>query len=119
MAFALAKEQTKFIERMIRSGRIEGKGTTFTAIILCGYIAGALAKLVLAGSGYAFPAPLMLSRSQTVTVPVVTYLDMAAIGAAVLVLAVGLVLLGRPWIARRARARIAGDRRIATQAESS
>lgn len=33
--------------RMLSSGRAEGKGMVFTAIILCGYVAGALAKLAL------------------------------------------------------------------------
>ena len=36
--------------RMLRTGRAEGKGLAFTLIILCGYLAGATAKLVLATS---------------------------------------------------------------------
>lgn len=51
--------------RMIRSGRVEGKGTAFTAIILCGYIAGALAKLALAGSGHALPPVFWLYALNT------------------------------------------------------
>ncbi len=34
--------------RMLRTGRAEGKGLTFTLVILCGYLAGAAAKMVLA-----------------------------------------------------------------------
>ena len=41
--------------RMIRSGRIEGTGVAFTAIILSGYVAGAFAKLTLAMSGHSLP----------------------------------------------------------------
>jgi hypothetical protein len=33
--------------RMLRTGRPEGKGLAFTLIILCGYLAGATAKLVV------------------------------------------------------------------------
>ena len=76
-------------------------------------------RITLEGSGYALDVPLMLSRSQLVTVPVVTYLDMVAVGAAVLVLALGLVLLGRPWLARRARVRIGAGRSADAQTERS
>ena len=76
-------------------------------------------RITLKGSGYALDVPLMLSRSQLVTVPVVTYLDMVAVGAAVLVLALGLVLLGRPWLARRARVRIGAGRSADAQTERS
>ena len=41
--------------RMLSSGRAEGKGMVFTAIILCGYVAGALAKLALASHGHTLP----------------------------------------------------------------
>ncbi len=76
-------------------------------------------RITLKGSGYALDVPLMLSRSQLVTVPVVTYLDMVAVGAGVLVLALGLVLLGRPWLARRARVRIGAGRSADAQTERS
>jgi hypothetical protein len=33
--------------RMLRTGRAEGKGLVFTLIILCGYLAGAAAKIAL------------------------------------------------------------------------
>ena len=37
--------------RMLRSRNAEGMGAAFTAIILCGYIAGALAKWMAAAAG--------------------------------------------------------------------
>jgi hypothetical protein len=33
--------------RMLRTGRAEGKGLSFTLIIFCGYLAGAAAKIAL------------------------------------------------------------------------
>jgi len=54
--------------RMIRSGRVEGKGSVFTAIILCGYVAGAVAKLVLARSGHSLPPVFWLYALNTVSV---------------------------------------------------
>jgi hypothetical protein len=33
--------------RMLRTGRAEGKGLSFTLIIFCGYLAGAAAKITL------------------------------------------------------------------------
>jgi hypothetical protein len=56
---------------------------------------------------YRLAQPLVLSRSQVAVVPVVTYLDVLAVGGGVLVLALGLVLVGRRSIVRRAGARIA------------
>lgn len=44
--FGLAWPQANL--RMLRTGRAEGKGLVFTLIILCGYLAGAAAKLLLA-----------------------------------------------------------------------
>jgi hypothetical protein len=43
--------------RMLRVRRSEGKGLGFTLMILCGYLAGASAKLVMAAHG-AVLAPL-------------------------------------------------------------
>lgn len=37
--------------RILSTGRVEGKGMAFTIIILCGYLAGAAAKVALAGTG--------------------------------------------------------------------
>lgn len=54
--------------RMMRSGRAEGKGMAFTAIILCGYVAGALAKLSLATSGHTLPPVFWLYVLNTVSV---------------------------------------------------
>ena len=54
--------------RMLRSGRAEGKGAVFTAIILCGYVAGALAKLALAAHGHALPPVFCLYALNTVSV---------------------------------------------------
>jgi hypothetical protein len=64
-------------------------------------------KVTLAGGLYGLAQPLVLSRSQVIVVPVVTYLDVFAVGGGLLVLAIGLVLLGRPYLARRATSRIA------------
>jgi len=41
--------------RMLRTGRAEGKGVAFTMIILCGYLAGAAAKVALVGNGAQLP----------------------------------------------------------------
>ena len=54
--------------RMLRTGRAEGKGMAFTAIILCGYIAGALAKLAGATSAHTLPAVFWLYVLNTVSV---------------------------------------------------
>jgi hypothetical protein len=54
--------------------------------------------------------PLVLSRSQIAVVPVVTYLDIIVVGGGLLILALGLLLAGRPYLARRA-ARLATRRR--------
>lgn len=54
--------------RMLRSGRAEGKGAVFTAIILGGYVAGALAKLALASHGQTLPPVFWLYVLNTVSV---------------------------------------------------
>ena len=54
--------------RMIRSGHVEGKGKAFTVIILCGYVAGALAKLALATSGHTLPPVFWLYVLNTFSV---------------------------------------------------
>ncbi len=54
--------------RMLRSGRVEGKGAGFTVIILCGYVAGALAKLALAADGDALPPVFWLYTLNTFSV---------------------------------------------------
>ena len=54
--------------RMLRTGRVEGKGMAFTAIILCGYVAGALAKLAWATSAHTLPAVFWLYVLNTVSV---------------------------------------------------
>lgn len=41
--------------RMLRTGRAEGKGMAFTMIILCGYLAGAAAKVALPGISAPLP----------------------------------------------------------------
>ena len=63
-------------------------------------------RITLEGGGYPLAEPLLLSRSQVAIVPVVTYLDLIVVGGGLLVLAVGLLLVGRPYLARRAGARI-------------
>ena len=54
--------------RMLRSGRAEGKGMAFTAIIFCGYIAGALAKLAWATSAHTLPLVFWLYVLNAVSV---------------------------------------------------
>lgn len=54
--------------RMLRSGRAEGKGMAFTTIILCGYIAGAVAKLAGATSAQTLPLVFWLYVLNTVSV---------------------------------------------------
>jgi hypothetical protein len=56
--------------RMLRSGRTEGKGMAFTVIILCGYVAGALAKLAGATSAHALPPVFWLYVLNTLSVGV-------------------------------------------------
>ena len=63
-------------------------------------------RVKLSGGLYGITQPLLLSRSQVAVVPVVTYLDVLAVGGGLLLLAIGLVLVGRPYLARRAAARI-------------
>jgi hypothetical protein len=63
-------------------------------------------RVMLSGGLYGITQPLLLSRSQVAVVPVVTYLDVLAVGGGLLLLAIGLVLVGRPYLARRAAARI-------------
>ncbi len=66
---------------------------------------------------YRLPQPLVLSRSQVAVVPVVTRLDLFVVGGGLLALAIGLVLVGRPYLAKRAGARIAARGRRAPGAE--
>jgi hypothetical protein len=63
--------------------------------------------ITLTDGVYRMPQPLVLSRSQVAVVPVVTTLDVLVVAGGLLVLALGLVLVGRPYLARRAGARIA------------
>lgn len=44
--------------KMLRTGRVEGKGLTFTAIIWTGYVAGALSKLIALDAAGATLAPV-------------------------------------------------------------
>jgi hypothetical protein len=75
-------------------------------------------RVTLQGGAYSISQPLVLSRSQVAVVPLVTYLDVLVVGGGLLVLAIGLVLVGRPYLARRAGARIASRGRSASpQAE--
>lgn len=54
--------------RMLRTGRPEGKGLAFTLIILCGYLAGATAKLLLAAQGQTLPPVFWLYGLNTLSV---------------------------------------------------
>jgi len=48
--------------------------------------------------GMSNPTPVALSRDQVVNTKVITNLDMAVVGALGLILALGLLLYGRPWL---------------------
>jgi hypothetical protein len=77
-------------------------------------------RITLEDGVYRLPQPLVLSRSQVAVVPVVTSLDVLVVGGGLLALAIGLVLAGRPYLARRAAARIAARGRApGPQAERS
>jgi len=56
--------------RMLRSRCAEGKGVAFSAIILCGYVACALAKLALASHGHTLPPVFWLYALSTLSVGV-------------------------------------------------
>jgi hypothetical protein len=64
-------------------------------------------KITLGDGVYQIPQPLLLSRSQVAVVPVVTLLDASVVGGGLFALALGLLLVGRPHLARRASARVA------------
>jgi hypothetical protein len=64
-------------------------------------------RITLEDGVYRLTQPLVLSRSQVAVVPVVTYLDLIAVGGGLLAAALGLLLVGRPYLARRAATRIA------------
>ena len=72
-------------------------------------------RISLTGGLYGLAQPLLLSRSQVVVVPVVTWLDLLVVGGGLLVVALGLVLVGRPHLARRAGARVVRRRGSATR----
>ena len=63
-------------------------------------------RITLEDGIYRMSQPLVLSRSQVAVVPVVTYLDLITVGGGLLVAALGLLLIGRPYLARRAASRI-------------
>ena len=68
-------------------------------------------RITLEDGLYRMSQPLVLSRSQVAVVPVVTYLDLIAVGGGLLIAALGLLLIGRPHLARRAAARVTARRR--------
>lgn len=68
-------------------------------------------SITLKGGAYSFSQPLVLSRAQVAVVPLVTYLDVLVVGGGLLVLAIGLVFVGRPYLARRAATRVASGGR--------
>ena len=63
-------------------------------------------RITLEDGIYRMRQPLVLSRSQVAVVPVVTYLDLFTVGGGLLLAALGLLLIGRPYLARRAASRI-------------
>ncbi|MGB6772418.1 MAG: hypothetical protein WBF51_10530 [Candidatus Dormiibacterota bacterium] len=61
-------------------------------------------KLVAKGWGFGLDSPVTLSRPQTAKVLILSYYDITAMCAVALLFLVGLPLVGRQWLARRARA---------------
>jgi|SRR5215218_7592988 len=57
-------------------------------------------------AGFSFQRPVSLSRDQDVDLAVVSYLDLAVIFGGLIVLAIGLVVAGRPNMRTRLRARV-------------
>ena len=69
-------------------------------------------RITVTDGVYRLPQPLVLSRSQVAVVPVVTMLDMLVVAGGLLLVALGLVFLGRPYLARRAATRLAVRGRV-------
>ena len=69
-------------------------------------------RITVTDGVYRMPQPLVLSRSQVAVVPVVTMLDILVVAGGLLLAALGLVFLGRPYLARRAAARLAARGRV-------
>jgi hypothetical protein len=63
--------------------------------------------------GYAFERPLWLSRDQVVDLRIVSYLDFAVVFGGLAMVALGLLLAGRPLLRRRLRRVAAVPRRTA------
>jgi hypothetical protein len=69
-------------------------------------------RITVTDGVYRLPQPLVLSRSQVAVVPVVTMLDVLVVAGGLLLVALGLVFLGRPYLARRAATRLAVRGRV-------
>jgi hypothetical protein len=69
-------------------------------------------RITVTDGVYRMPQPLVLSRSQVAVVPVVTMLDVLVVAGGLLLAALGLVFLGRPYLARRAAGRLAARGRV-------
>jgi hypothetical protein len=69
-------------------------------------------RITVTDGVYRLPQPLVLSRSQVAVVPVVTMLDILVVAGGLLLAALGLVFVGRPYLARRAAARLAARGRV-------
>jgi hypothetical protein len=63
-------------------------------------------RVKVEGAAMGGPQPLALSRDQDVSLTVVTLLDLATASAALLVLAVSILLLGRPHLRRGIRTKV-------------
>jgi hypothetical protein len=57
--------------------------------------------ITVVGGGYSPPRPLRISRDQVVQLEVISHLDFALMGGAALSVAVGLLVIGRPFIVTR------------------
>ncbi len=73
---------------------------------------GSYNVLVTGAQGISSEIPVALSKDQTVPVKIITYLDMAVVGGAGLLLAIALVVFGRLGARRSASRRAATERRV-------
>jgi hypothetical protein len=65
-------------------------------------------QITVVGGGYSPPRPLRISRDQVVQLEVISHLDFALMAGAASAVAIGLVIIGRPFIVTRPIAFISG-----------
>jgi hypothetical protein len=81
------------------NGRVESYPLNAAGSVSIPSLARGIYQIQLTGiNGLDTTTPVALSRDQVVTQNVVTYLDLAIVGAFGLFIALGLLLFGRPWL---------------------